>query len=63
MSTEEILDYVARQVQAFRPVITRALQDVDFAQLGVVSKEDFYVIFQRFLRKLTPEQVLQSTIC
>ena len=57
MSTEEILDYVAKQVKVFRPVIARALQEVDFAQLGVVSKDDFYVIFQRFIRKLTPEQV------
>ena len=57
MSLEDIQDKLREAVKAHTYNITQAFAEADYANLGVISKEDFLNVMNKQICRLNEEQV------
>ena len=57
MTPDEVETHLRETVKAhFRP-IARAMTDIDYARIGVITKEDFRQVIEKYAMRLSDEQV------
>ena len=57
LSEEEVTSHLREQVTAKFNQLSRAFADIDYARIGVVSKEDFQDVLNQFTIRLNEDQV------
>ena len=57
MTLDDMKDKLREAVQAHTYNIAQALAEADFANLGVISKEDFKSVMDKQICRLSDEQV------
>ena len=58
LSLEDIQDKLREAVKAHTYNITQALAESDYANLGVISKQDFQNVMNKSICRLTDDQVM-----